>query len=86
MTIRFANFSQLVKQQSSPSSLGSDINALFNHHLMALLGGYLSMGGDDDASGEAALLNRKKVSDIIDKSEEALLKNKGGNSENNWQS
>ena len=45
----------------------SDINALFSSHLISLLGGYLSSSGEKKSS----------ISDMIDKSEEAMLQKNG---------
>ena len=83
MSIRFANFSQLVKQHSG------DTQSLFNAHLMAILGGYLgiSSSGSEDTS-EAAVMRRKAAAqiDLLDKSEEALLsKTNNSNGLNSWQ-
>jgi hypothetical protein len=62
VTIRFANFSQLVR------SANGDINQLFSSHLMALLGGYLSNSSEAEKKGGP---------DMLDKSEEAMLLKNG---------
>ncbi len=85
VVIKFANFSTLVKQQS----LGlNDANSLFNHHLMAIIGGFLNMGNDDES--EAAILKKKAnaASELIDKSEDAMFSKKNNSSAgiNSWQS
>ena len=62
VNIRFANFSQLMRTGGN-----GDINALFNSHLMALLGGYLSNALSD------AEVSKKRQAELIDKSEEAMM-------------
>jgi hypothetical protein len=85
VSIRFANFSQLVKQQSGDSA------SLFNSHLMAILGGYLGISSGTEDNSEAAAMRRKAAAqiDLLDKSEEAMLsKNSAASSSgglNSWQ-
>jgi hypothetical protein len=64
-----------------------DANSLFNHHLMAIIGGFLNMGSDEDSEG--ALLKKKAsaASEILDKTEEALFSKKSnGGGINSWES
>ncbi len=85
MVIKFANFSTLVKQQSLGAA-GLDANSLFNHHLMAIIGGFLNMGSEEES--EAAILKKKAsaASEILDKSEEALFSKKSSGGINSWES
>ena len=85
VSIRFANFSQLVKQQSGDSA------SLFNSHLMAILGGYLGISSGSEDNSEAAAMRRKAAAqiDLLDKSEEAMLSKNNATSSsgglNSWQ-
>jgi hypothetical protein len=89
VNIKFANFTQLVKSQSLGAVGLLDANSLFNSHLLAIIGGFLNMGNDDE-KGEAAILRKKAMaaSEILDKSEEAMLSKKSPSSSsgiNSWQ-
>jgi len=64
-----------------------DANSLFNHHLMAIIGGFLNMGSEEDSEG--ALLKKKAsaASEILDKTEEALFSKKSNSGGiNSWES
>lgn len=60
----------MVRAQSAGGA--GDISSVFSSQLMAMLGGFLGLGGS--ASSTEAALKKVSSGEIIDKSEEYLLK------------